>query len=214
MTKHLNKLNPWTTLITLSIFIVILIIGFFTMNRPLINYNLGVEQSIEEFKQNDVYFYPWQLDSFINKQNQKIALFDIRDNFVYGQGNIPGSENVSAHNLTLAENIERLENLNKQGVTVVLYGKDQLQANGPLMLFRQVGFNNVKVLVGGYDYFIHHKDNLAASKTDSTLIKEIPRYNFAEIASQTGGGEVSIQSNTKKPVVIRKKEKSAASGGC
>ncbi|HSO88468.1 MAG TPA: rhodanese-like domain-containing protein [Draconibacterium sp.] len=211
---HKNKLNPWRTLITLSIFIVILIAGFFTMNRPLLTYSLDVGQSIEEFRQNDAYFYPWQLDSFINKQNQKVALFDIRDNFVYGQGNITGSENVSAHNLTLAENIERLEKLNKQGVTVVLYGKDQLQANGPCMLFRQVGFNNVKVLVGGYDYYIQHKDNLAACKTDSTLINEIPRYNFAERATQKGNSDVSSQSTEKKPVVVRKKVQAAASGGC
>jgi rhodanese-related sulfurtransferase len=211
---HKYKLNPWRTLITLSIFIVILIIGFFTMHRPLLTYSLDVRQSIEEFRQNDAYFYPWQLESFINKQNQKVVLFDIRNNFVFGQGNIPGSENVSAHNLTLAENIERLEELNKKGVTVVLYGKDQLQANGPCMLFRQVGFNNVKVLVGGYDYYAQHKDNLAACITDSTLLIEIPRYNFAEIASQKERGDVIIETAAKKPVVTRKKEKSAASGGC
>ena len=114
----------------------------------------------------------------------------------------------------ILSNIERLESLNKQGVTVVLYGKDQLQANGSLMLFRQVGFKNVKGLVGGYDYYIQHKDNLAASKNDSTLLKELPRYNFAEIASRKGSNEVSSQSTEKKPVVVRKKEKSGASGGC
>ena len=211
---HINKLNPWRTLITLSIFIVVLIIGFFTMNRPLLTYSLDVQQSVEEFKRNDAYFHPWQLDSFINKQNQKVVLFDIRDNFVFGQGNIPGSENVSVHNLTLAENIERLESLDKQGITVVLYGKDQLQANGPLMLFRQVGFNNVKVFAGGYDYYVQHKDNLAASKTDPTLLKEVPRYNFAELASQNGGSVVSTETTVKKPVVVRRKEKPAASGGC
>ena len=211
---HINKLNPWRTLITLSIFIVVLIIGFFTMNRPLLTYSLDVQQSVEEFKRNDAYFHPWQLDSFINKQNQKVVLFDIRDNFVFGQGNIPGSENVSVHNLTLAENIERLESLDKQGITVVLYGKDQLQANGPLMLFRQVGFNNVKVFAGGYDYYVQHKDNLAASKTDPTLLKEVPRYNFAELASQKGGSVVSTETTVKKPVVVRRKEKPAASGGC
>ena len=212
---HVHELNPWRTLIALSVFIVILIVGFVTMHHPLLAFEQDMGQSLKELNRADDFFYPWQLDSFINKQNQSVVLFDIRDKFIYGQGNIPGSENISAHDLTLVENIKRLENLNQQGTTVVLYGDDQLQANGPWMVFRQVGFNNVKVLVGGYQYYIQHKDNLTACKNDSTLQRGIPRYNFAEIVAEMGGGTVNSQTGTKKPVqVVRRKKAASAAGGC
>jgi 3-mercaptopyruvate sulfurtransferase SseA len=185
------------------------------MHKPFITFEKDMKQSLEDLKHNDVLYYPWQLDSFINKQTQNVVLFDIRDRFIYGQGNIPGSENISAHDLTLNESIERLEELKEQNITVVLYGEDQLEANGPWMLFRQVGFDNVKVLAGGYQYYIQHKENLAACKNDTTLLKGNPDYNFAELASQIVDAEGNTQSTAKKPVVVtRKTKKAAAAGGC
>jgi len=213
---HVHELNPWRTLIALSLFIVILIVGFFTMYHPFITFDKDMKQSLSDLKNNDGLFYPWQLDSFINKQSQNIVLFDIRDRFIYGQGNIPGSENISAHDLTQNESIKRLEDLKDKNITVVLYGTDQLEANGPWMLFRQVGFDNVKVLAGGYQYYAQHKDNLAICKNDTTLLKGYPKYDFAAIASQMGGKEENISStDAKKPVAVTRKVKvAAAAGGC
>jgi rhodanese-related sulfurtransferase len=212
----IHELNPWRTLIALSIFIVILIVGFFTMHKPIISFEKDMNQSLADLKQSDMLFYPWQLESFINKQDQNIVLFDIRDKFIYGQGNIPGSENISAHDLTMNESIERLKELKDKNITVVLYGNDQLEANGPCMLFRQVGFVNVKVLAGGYQFYAQHKDNLTACKNNTTLIKGKPHYDFANIASQMGGEEENISStDAKKPVVVTRKVKvAAAAGGC
>lgn len=211
---EIHESNPWKTLVALSVFIVILIVGFITMNKPLLNYKLDMKQSLEEVKKADACFYPWQLDGFIKKETKNVVLFDIRDNFVYGQGHIPGAENLSAHNLTKKESIERLEDLKDQNITVVLYGEDQLQANGPWMLFRQVGFGNVKVLLGGYQYYLQHKDNLLATKTDSTFQKGIPRYNFAEMATPKDG-VVTNSTAEKKPVVVTRRKKAAsAAGGC
>lgn len=211
---HVHELNPWRTLIVLSIFVVTIIIGFFTLPRPLLTYKLDMNQSIDELNKKDALFYPWQLDSFLNKKMDHVVLFDIRDRFVYGQGHIPGAENLSANDLTQENNIERLEKLNEMNVTVVLYGKDQLQANGPWMLFRQVGLNNVKILTGGYQYYIKHKDNLTETKTGTEFQKEIPRYDYAEMASPKDGSVINTSSD-KKPVTIRRREKtSAAAGGC
>jgi len=211
---HIHETNPWKTLIALSIFVIILIVGFFTMRKPIIGYELNVNQTLEEVKKADSYFYPWQLVSFLNKETKDIVLFDIRDNFVFGQGHIPGAENISAQELTKAESIERLEDLKDKNMTVVLYGEDMLQANGPWMLFRQVGFENIKVLVGGYQYYAAHKDNLAASKTDAALQVETPKYDFAEMAKPKDGSAVSSTTEKKTVEVSRRKKSNAASGGC
>ena len=211
---EIHETNPWRTMIALSAFVIILIIGFITMNKPLISYELNITQSMEEVKKADALFYPWQLAGFVSKETKNVVLFDIRDHFTFGQGHIPGAENISAQELTKVENIERLEDLKDKNITVVLYGQDQLQANAPWMLFRQVGFHNVKVLLGGYEYYALHKDNLMATKTDSTFLKEIPKYNFAEMASPKDGSAVN-STTEKKPVEIKRRKKvSAAAGGC
>ena len=212
---HVHESNPWRTLIVLSLFIVLIIVGFLTMNRPLLSFDKDMQQSVADLQDSEALFYPWQLESVITGQEKNVVLFDIRDKFTYGQGNIPGSENISAHDLTLTENIERLEDLKEGNITVVLYGEDQLQANGPWMLFRQMGLDNVKILLGGYNYFAQHKDNLAESENDIMLIKGYPNSDFAGIISEMGGVAGSEQSSTKKPVVVQRKQKAtAAAGGC
>ena len=210
---HVHELNPWRTLIALSVLVIIIIIGFLTMSKPLLTYKLDMNQSISELDKKDALFYPWQLDSFLNQKMQNVVLFDIRDNFVYGQGHIPGAENMSANDLTKAENIERLEDLAKKGVTVVLYGEDQLQANGPWMLFQQTGFSNVKILLGGYKYYVEHKNDLAAAKNSDDFQEGIPRYDYASMAAPKDGAELNVPE--KEPVTVRRRVKtSAAAGGC
>jgi len=211
---EINESNPWKTLIALSVFILILIVGFFTMRTPLLTYKLDMKQSIKEMKNSDAYFYPWQLNGVLSKETNNVVIFDIRNSFVYGQGHIPGAENLSAQELTKEESIERLENLKDQKFTVVLYGEDQLQANGPWMLFRQVGFDNVKVLLGGYQYYMQHKNNLLATKNDPEIQKEVAKCDFAKMAAPKDGAVVKT-SEAKKPVeVSRRKKSGGASGGC
>lgn len=211
---HIHEINPWRTLIALSVFVLVIIVGFLTMSKPLLTYKLDIKQSVAELEKTDGLFYPWQLDSFLTNKMQKVVLFDIRDNFVFGQGHIPGAENMSANDLSLEDNIERLEDLKEKNYTVVLYGEDQLQANGPWMLFRQVGFNNIKVLVGGYQYYLENKDNLSASKTDDQYQREIPRFDYAEMAAPKDGSLLNSTQNKKTVPVQRRQKSKVAAGGC
>jgi rhodanese-related sulfurtransferase len=211
---HVHELNPWRTVIVVSVFVIIILVGLLTMNKPLLSYKLDMRESLQDLHQKDACFFPWQLDSYLNNEMHDIVLFDIRDNFIFGQGHIPGAENISANDLTQEESIKRLEDLNKKNVTVVLYGKDQLQANGPWMLFRETGFSNVKVLLGGYDYYIKHKNDLAATRTDTSFEKGSPRYDFAEMAAPKEGAAIRAASE-REPVEIQRRQKTkVAAGGC
>ena len=212
---HVHELNPKKTLAVAIIFVVVIVVGFLTTKQPRIVYNTTVKQSVKQLQnKKDAYFYPYQLVNFLNHQDKNIVLIDIRNKFVYGQGHIPGSENISAVGLANEKNLERLEDFKKNGITVVLYGKDQLQANGPWMLFRQIGFNNVKVLLGGYDYYKAHKDDLVATKGDSTYLKGVALYDYAKVAKSSAKSSVT-NTAVKKPVIVRRRKKAAAvSGGC
>jgi len=211
---HIHELNPWRTLIALSVFIIILIVGFLTMPKQLLTYEKTMNESVNALLETEDYFYPWELEDVINNKPDSIVLFDIRDNFVFGQGHIPGAENMSAKSLTSEDNIERLKNLRDMGVTIVLYGEDELQANGPWMLFRQVGFNNIKLLLGGYKYYSEHKDDLSSTIDDDAYFKGFPRFDYADMAAPKEGSALTSDSEN-KPVQVRRREKtSVASGGC
>ncbi len=211
---HIHELNPWRTLIAVSVFVVVLIVGFLTMPKPLFEYQKSMEQSVEALLMGEDYFYPWELEDVIANKPDSIVLFDIRDNFVFGQGHIPGAENLSASTLTDPDNIKRLEAMRDMGVTIVLYGADELQANGPWMFFRQVGFNNIKLLLGGYEYYKANEDDLYNTMSDDAYFNGIPRYDYAEMAAPKDGADLNADQDN-KPVQVRRREKtSVASGGC
>lgn len=210
---HIHELNPWRTMIALSVFVLILIVGFLTRPKPLLTYEKTISESVDALQESDAYFYPWDLEKVIAKETENVVLFDIRDNFIFGQGHIPGAENLAASVLSQEDNIERMKELRDMGVTVVLYGEDELQANGPWMLFRQVGFNNVKLLLGGYSYYKEHEDDLSATKEDDSFKKGIARFDYAEMAAPKDGSAISTE--TEKPVQIqRRKKTNVAAGGC
>lgn len=209
---HIHELNPWRTLIAFSVFILLLVIGLLTMPKPMLSYEKSINETVGALVESDAYFYPWELGPVIEGKADNIVLFDIRNNFIFGQGHIPGTENMSANDLSKEENIERLKNLHERGITVVLCGADQLQANGPWMLFRQVGFDNVKILLGGYQYYTKHKDNLAATKDDQSLVKGVPLFDYAEMAAPKEGGVIN-PAFEKKPVPVQRKTKVAVAGG-
>jgi len=211
---HVHELNPWRTLIALSVFVVLLIVGFLTMSKPLLSYQSDMNQSVTELTNTEAFFYPWELEGVIKKETQDIVLFDIRNNFVFGQGHIPGAENISANNLLSEENIERLEELNKMNVTVVLYGEDMLQANGPWMLFKQVGLDNVKILLGGYNYYFEHKDDLLATEEDDGYFFGSPKHNYAEMAAPKKGAAVNNGADKNEVQVQRRKKSTVVAGGC
>ena len=211
---HIHDLNPWRTLIALSAFVVLLIVGFFTMRKPLLSYEKNINESIAEVVESDAYFYPWELEEFIANKPDTIVLFDIRNRFLFGQGHIPGAENLSVNDLSKKENIDRLKKLQEMGVTVVLCGENELQANGPWMLFRQVGFDNIKLLLGGYSYYYEKKDDLYSTIDDDKYFKEFPKYNFVEMAAPKNGSD-AFSGADKQPVEVQRRQKTnVAAGGC
>lgn len=211
---HIHELNPWRTLIALSAFVFILIIGFVFRTKPTLTYDKSISESVNALAESEAYFYPWELDDVINTDSSNVVLFDIRDNFLYGQGHIPGAENISANDLSQKDNIERLEKLNEMGVTVVLYGEDELQANGPWMVFHQVGFDNIKLLLGGYSYYKDHKDDLYSTVDDDAYFKGFSRYDYAEMAAPKDGAALASDTQNKPVQVQRRQKSNVAAGGC
>jgi len=214
---HVHDLNPKKTLIVMMAFVVLLVVGFLTMHKPLLDYTLDIKQSLAVLNDESACFQPSELEAVLNQQTKNVVLIDIRDRFTFGQGHIPGAKNISAYELSQPKNIELLKEYQQNGTTVVLYGTDLLQVNGPWMLFQQVGFDNIKILPGGYACYASKTKNEDTSSASTNCLQDKARYDYAKVMADVSGNEGSALSTSasKKPVVIiRKKKKKVASGGC
>ncbi len=212
---HVHELNPKKTLWVLILFLIVIIIGFITMKKPLLNYQLSLQQTTKILNDtSNNYFYPYQLVNVLDHENKNVVLIDLRNKYAYGLGHIPGAKSISSFSLTQKENINLLKKYKKNGITVVLYADNQLDADGPWLFFRQIGFCNIKILLGGYDYYKAHKNNLAQTKEDNSYLKGFPRFDYAKVA-RSKTGTFSASQKTRKPVIFhRRKKVTVAAGGC
>lgn len=212
--KHIHETNPKRTAVTLIIFAVIIVVGLVTIRSPRLKYVLDPNQTVELAVMDEHGFFPYDLEDVLNGTIDTIILIDIRDKFIYGQGHIPGSENISAYTLLENDNIRRLKQLKEDGFMIVIYGNDQLDVNGPWMVFQQLGFSNIKYLYGGYNYYATWKDNLGDSYMDDGYMKGFPRVDFVEVAA-SAVVNTDNESSAAKPVTVKRKKKTAvAEGGC
>jgi rhodanese-related sulfurtransferase len=211
---HIHELNPKKTIISLSIFIVVIVIGLLTISSPRLKYKLTPEETIELITWEEGYVFPYELEDVIEGSIDTVILIDIRNNFDFSRGHIPGAENISAIELLNEENIDRLNKLKDDGICVLIYGDTQLHANGPWMIYRQLGYSNVKLLLGGYNYYSQWKDELADTYADDGYLLGTPKHDYADVASNAAVD--NNENNTqKKPLnVSRRKKSTVAEGGC
>ncbi|RLD35029.1 MAG: hypothetical protein DRI72_01395 [Bacteroidetes bacterium] len=207
---HVHELNPKKTVITMVIFVVVIIAGLLTLTNPRLKYALTPEQTVLLTVSDDGGITPEKLELMLTGSTEKVEIIDIRNHYEFARGHIPGARNISAVELLEKDNIEWLKDLQDKGFTVVIYGKNQMQANGPWMVFRQIGFSNVHVLLGGYQYYLayknHETQNYSPCKAD---------FNYAEVAKvSVTSGEDNNQPAKKTTIVRRKKKGGAVAGGC
>ncbi len=213
--RHVHETNPKRTFVTVIIFVVVIVVGLLTIRSPKLKYELSPSQTVELVTSEEHVMYPYELEDIFSGAIDTVILIDIRNKFEFGRGHIDGAENISAITLLSQDNIKRLKQSMDNGMTIVIYGNNQLEANGPWMVFRQLGFDNVKVLLGGYNFYKEWKDMLGDTYYEDSYLLGAPRYDYAEVASSTAIVQGEDDPESKKPVTVKRKKKSSvAEGGC
>ncbi|RLD36577.1 MAG: hypothetical protein DRI73_00455, partial [Bacteroidetes bacterium] len=134
------------------------------------------------------------------------------------KGHVENALNIPLTQLITKNTLNTFDKYAKESVCMVLYGNNQMEANGPWMVLKQLGYSNVKVLLGGYDYYSIKPGDTDKVPDVPEYYVEKPKYDFAKIASETAssvstGDDAGTQPAA--PVVpVRKKRKKAISGGC
>lgn len=198
------------------IFVLVIVIGLLSLNRPDLRYTLTAEETLARLAKNEDLMYPEDLAGIIEMEEEGYAVIDLRNPYEFIKGHIAGAMNIPANSLLDKENLKMMDNFAKDSVQVVLYGRNQLEANGPWLILKQMGFDNLKVLMGGYGYFTTGPLDIYDMPEVPAYLVEEPKYDFYGIMEEMGSGEMTIPEGDQPQAVIpvRKKKTNVVEGGC
>jgi rhodanese-related sulfurtransferase len=199
------------------IFVLVIVIGLLTINRPDLEYTLSIDDTIEQLMANGDETFPEDLVGIIEMEEPGYALIDLRTPFDYLKGHINGAINIPTNSLLDKDNLKMFNQFAKDSIKVVIYGQNQLEANGPWMILKQMGFQNITVLMGGYHYFTTGPLDFYDMPEVPEYLVEEPAYDFYGIMDAMGSISYEDVEESDQPQVViptRKKKESVIEGGC
>ncbi len=198
-------------------FVIIIVIGFVTLSKPDFEYQASIEETLEYVLSYDDEMSPEEAEEIIWEQTAGFKFVDLRNPYEFIKGHVENAINIPGKSILMDENIAFFDQMSQDSITLVLYAYDQTAANGPWMILKQMGYNNVKILLGGYGYYSGETyDMLSESEIPQYLIEE-PKLNFAELMENLSSGTLDMNANMEQPEVViptRKKKKTVIEGGC
>ena len=144
--KPLSNIRRLT--IAVTIFTAIIVLGLLTIGRPKFKYKLSNEEMLAQILALDYKVTPEAAKDLVASDNSKVKFIDLRNKYDFNISHLDDALNIPAHNLLEKQNLDLFED---PSITYVLYGKEHLDANGPWMVLKQLGYRNFKVLEGGYE---------------------------------------------------------------
>lgn len=213
--KELTRTRKLT--ISTIVFVFILVLGFITFRTPDLVYQLSPELTLEELYNIENEIIPDEMMDILTYGDSNSVLIDVRDPYEYNKGYLGEAINIPVSEILKEESISFFEEMEKDSVIVILYGEDQLAANGPWMLLRQLGFSNIKILLGGYDYLADEEIDYYDMPDIPLYLVEEPQINFAEFIEEASLNLGQIEKQIEEPKQIKpvkRKKKVVAEGGC
>lgn len=200
--------------IVLAILLIGLAFGLTQLPEKPVRMALSPEELLTEINNPSRYLSTDLIARRIIEQDPSLFLIDVRTPEEYEEYSIEGSFNIPLDNLL---NVEWIDYLDQEGMDVVFYSNSDIYSDQAWTLSIQFGFSNLYVLKGGVNEWF--KTIMLPNPPDELgTVVDFNTYSFRKGASQYFGGTPSeTQSDVpvkKKQVVVRKKVKKAAEGGC
>lgn len=202
--KELEKVKRIS--IASTLFILAVIIGVLTYERPENLYAMDTRSTLENLTSNDY------LISINNINRPDIALVDVRSRYEYDKGHLENAINISTPDILNEENKEIFQELKDSKKVTVLYGKDLEDANIPFLLLYQLGFDNLKMLSVDNKYL---QNKLITQPTEiEKPIADIQGFIDESVKNSDKKIEVTAKPLPKKVITVKKKKKKPVEGGC
>jgi rhodanese-related sulfurtransferase len=213
--KELKKTRRLT--IASILFVIIIVIGFLTLRKPEYTYKLSTQEMVEQLYNIDTEMLPDEAMEIISYGDSLSVFVDLRNPYEYQKGFLGEAINIPVSDILLEESIEFFDAMQADSITVILYANTQLDANGSWMLLQQIGYSNVKILLGGYNYLTDENIDYYDMPDIPEYFVEEPAIIFSEVISNMSSQNFEQTETENKPQniqPIKRKKKAVAEGGC
>jgi rhodanese-related sulfurtransferase len=178
-------------------------------------YKLTPEQLLEEVQGGTQFIHPDEVADMLIKKDPSLQLIDVRSADEFEKFSLPNSINIPLVDIL---NPEWRDYINQDVRLNVFYSNGTNDANQAWMITRQLGYLNNYVLQGGVNYWAETIMNPEAPEAGSPN-EEIIKYNLRQGAGMALGGaaiseQTTIDTNSPKPPITKRKKKKAVQGGC
>lgn len=197
--------------------LLVIIVILLSLSEPDVTYKLKVDQVSTLLKDTNNFVSPIVLYDELAGGNKNMVLVDIRSSDDYAKGHIGDAVNIPVRDLLSQSSLSFFKGLKKTSTKAVLYGEDQLQANGPWLLLKQVGFDHISILEGGYNFYktLPLADSLvkAGNKDYQVELPGVDTTEFSKTAAAISSPKPEAPGK-KAEKIIPVKQKSTGGGGC
>lgn len=203
--------------IAVSIFLMVLILGFIFMKKGDLAFAKTTQQTIDYLSTADYQISPEIVARNIKAGEKGYVYVDLRNPYEFAIGNLPGSVNIPQTELLSEKALGVFTAAQNQDETVVLIGNDEATTTGPWLILEQLGYNNLKVMQGGWEYLIGKKSHTGDLTSAPAYMVEEPAYDYSGILKLMQAEPSAAGQNGGAPEIVvpmRKTKKGAVEGGC
>lgn len=199
-----------------AVFLGVLIVGYIFTKGPGLVFKETPQQTIDYLMDAEFEVLPEDVAYNVEFDEPGFIYIDLRNPYEFAKGNIPTSINIPQTDLLDESTLELFDETQKDSLTVVMIGYDEADAIGPWLILKQLGYNNTKVMKGGWNYYANESlDPYDMPDVPKYMVEE-PAYDFASIMEMMKSSPAA-GSETDAPEIVlptRKKKKGAVEGGC
>jgi len=162
----------------ISILFLVSIVFFSCTSENRKKYAISTEEALDAYlNKEDILSVEKMANILLCKQDHIYQLIDLRTPHEYAEGHIKGAISIPAKNIL---DLDYYNILNQDENINVLYCRGKNQAINIYMILHQLGFKNIKVSLGGYEYLNNYVIEQYGVKSGD-YNDEKPKYDFLRL---------------------------------
>lgn len=165
----------------ISILLLVSIVLFSCTSENRKKYAISTEDALEAYiSKKDILSVEKVANILLCKQDHIYRMIDLRTPHEFAQGHIQDAINIPAKNVL---DMDYYNLFNQDEKINVLYCRGKNQAINIYMILNQLGFKNIKVALGGYDYLNEYVVEQYGVKSGD-YDDEKPKYDFLRLIAE------------------------------
>lgn len=188
-----RKMMNWIKNISALLLVSAVLISCTGENRK--KYAVTTDEALEAYiSKKDILSVEKVANILLCKQEHIYQMIDLRTPHEYTQEHIKGAINIPAKNVL---DLDYYDIFNQDEKINVLYCRVENQAINVYMVLKQLGFKNIKVALGGYDYLNNYVVKQYGVKSGD-YNDEKPKYDFLRLIA---GVDIPLQDSISTPEI-------------